>query len=176
MQHTEATHIAVLYNRVSRSHITRRLPQIHYSKEDLTKWLYKNNYKKMFKKWKRASFSRWLAPSLDRLDTRKGYELNNLELVTWRVNQDRAYRDRKAGVGRMADDNEPIVQLDANGNYDNEYVSVSEAARQTGINRGNISSSKDGRLKTAGGSKWVSKTSYEKTLVGTESDVAWDTW
>jgi len=175
MSKTESLHVSILYSRVASSHVTRNLPKIKYSKADLSKWLYSNGYKGLYKKWKRTGFRKGMSPSLDRLDTEQGYELNNLELVTWNVNQLRAYRDRKANVGRMAKDNEQVVQLTTNGEYVKEYGSVSEASRETGVNRGNISSSKDGRLKSAGGFLWVSKTEYEKNNISME-EAAWADW
>ena len=163
----EKAHISILYNRVKVSHNTRDLPEINYDKEDLVKWLYSNNYRNMFRKWKRSGFETLSAPSLDRLDTTLGYDLNNLELVTWQVNQLRAYSDRMKGVGRMADGNEKVVQLTITGEFVKEYVSISDASRETKINRGNISSAVSGKNKTAGNYIWVRSDEYK---VSVESD------
>ena len=52
-----------------------------------------------------------------------------------------------------------IIQLDLEGRYIKEYTSLSNAERETGISRGNITSCLTGKNKTAGGYKWEYKIS-----------------
>ena len=51
----------------------------------------------------------------------------------------------------------PVLQFTKDGKFVNEYKSISEAARCTGINQGNIVSCLKGRLLTAGGFVWKYK-------------------
>ena len=169
MRHTPDTHISVLYTRAKHSPTTRGLPPIKYSKMELKKWLLSHGYMKLYRKWAKADFDRKLSPSLDRLNTNKGYSLKNIELVTWEENQRRAYSDRKKNIGRMALDNEAVVQLSKDGKKIKVFGSVSNASRDTKINRGNISSAKDGKLKSAGGFIWVGKERYESAGFSLES-------
>ncbi len=159
---TEKNHITILYGRVTSSHKTRNMDPVDYSKDDLSKWLYSNGYKVMFRKWKRSGFIKDLAPSLDRLDTRGNYSLDNLELVTWHENQSRAYRDRIEGKGRMGDHNLGVTQLTLTGEHVKDHVSVSDASRDTGVNRGNISSAAEGRLPSAGKFIWIPTEKYNE--------------
>ena len=54
---------------------------------------------------------------------------------------------------------EPVVQLSLKGEFIKEYTSLSNAERETGIPRGNITSCLTGKNKTAGGYKWEYKIS-----------------
>lgn len=51
-------------------------------------------------------------------------------------------------------DNKPIRQYSLDGILLNEFCSIKEAARQTGLNQGNISHCLLGKYKTCGGSIW----------------------
>lgn len=56
---------------------------------------------------------------------------------------------------------EPVVQLDLNGNYIDEYPSVTEAGERTSTGHTHISSCCNNKRKTAGGYIWVKKSNYE---------------
>jgi len=51
----------------------------------------------------------------------------------------------------------PIIQLSLEGAKINEYISINEAARQTGVKVGDISACCNGKQKTAYGFKWIFK-------------------
>lgn len=57
----------------------------------------------------------------------------------------------------------PVAQYDVNNELINTFVSVAEAARQTGIGIGNISHCINNRAFTAGGYKWK-KLSSQSTI------------
>jgi hypothetical protein len=160
-KHTIKGHINILYHRV-KDPKHRGLDPVDYTEKELTKWLLKKGYVKMFKKWRKAKWDTLLFPSIDRLDTEKNYALDNIELVTWKENLKRLYRDRKAGVGRPGQDNRVIVAVYPDGTAE-KYLSISAASRKTGVNRGNINTAlaPDSRLKTAGGITWVYEEDYK---------------
>lgn len=57
----------------------------------------------------------------------------------------------------------PIVQLNSLGKFINEYSSIKNAERKTGISNTNIGNVLGGRNKTAGGYQWLYKTNYDNT-------------
>ena len=86
---------------------------------------------------------------------------SNLEWSTRSENIQHSWRTglrenaRKATIKTKS---KPVIQYDLQGNFIAEYPSAHEASRQTGINRGSISSCCNGILKTTGKSKWQFKT------------------
>lgn len=61
-----------------------------YNRNQLIEYL--NNHKDfqiLFNHWVNSGYSRWLAPSLDRLDDSKGYSFDNIQLCTWSENKKR---------------------------------------------------------------------------------------
>jgi len=57
-------------------------------------------YQEMYKKWKESGFIRDLSPTVDRIDSYKGYTTDNMRLLTWRdnlmANNKRVPRKRRA--------------------------------------------------------------------------------
>lgn len=67
---------------------------------------------------------------------------------------------RKKYVPKIAHNIRGVIQCDLNGKYINEFHSVYEASKQTGVHRPSISSNLSGRYKTAGGYIFVYKENY----------------
>lgn len=60
------------------------------SKEEFYKWAKSNNdFKTLFKEYVKSNYDRKLAPSVDRIDSKLGYEINNMEFVTHSENSRR---------------------------------------------------------------------------------------
>ena len=57
-----------------------------YSEDKFIQWLYDNNFQEMYDAWKEAKYDKSIAPSVDRIDSRKGYDLSNMQLITWDFN------------------------------------------------------------------------------------------
>ena len=45
-----------------------------------------NEFKTLFKKWEKSNYERKICPSVDRIDSKKGYELSNMRWVTFSEN------------------------------------------------------------------------------------------
>lgn len=66
------------------------------TKDELFDFVLKTNSKKfemLYLGWVAMDFHKWFKPSIDRLDSRKGYSLENIRLVTWRENFIARYRE-----------------------------------------------------------------------------------
>lgn len=60
------------------------------SKEDFLDWSIDHpTFKVLFSEWVESEYNRKLTPSVDRIDSSKGYELDNMEWVTHSVNSSR---------------------------------------------------------------------------------------
>ena len=129
-----------------------------YSKEELIIWLYKNGLEDLFEKWKESNFSKALKPSVDRISNNKNYNFDNIQLTTWSFNDAKGHEDRKnVEFNKYCKE---VIQIDKiTGEVIQEFESIREAFRITGINRRGISwcCSNRKKYKTAGGYKWKFK-------------------
>lgn len=66
------------------------------SQQDLIDFYTDNwdTYMELHKKWKESDFNRRLSPSIDRIDPKKHYSLDNIQIVPFYVNASRANKGR----------------------------------------------------------------------------------
>jgi len=65
-------------------------------KEEFYDWaLNSPEFHALFKAWQSSGYDRKLAPSVDRVDSSKGYELSNMEWVTHSENSRRGSKNRR---------------------------------------------------------------------------------
>ena len=140
-------------NQKRRSKIRNHPAPPSYTKEELKEWLYsQKRFHELFDQWKASGFKKDLFPSCDRLDDYKSYSLDNLRLVTWEENNRKGHEDRKAGLNNKGSKAVVGVHMETGERF--QFYSISEASRKTSTNIGNISSSIEGKRKTAGGYVW----------------------
>lgn len=142
-----------IYQRQKRSSKKRDHQKPSYTLDELREWIKKQkNFLQLFKEWEKSNYDTFKKPSIDRLDNSKGYNFDNIELVTWEENLNRGRCDR----------NYCVKSVSMVCKYSNEklktFESISEAAKYlkkdrqavTHIRRSALSSSH-----TAYGYKWV---------------------
>lgn len=91
--------IRVIYKTQRRNSTVRKMPMPTYTKEELNKWLYKNDFKKLYDRWVESGYDKNLKPSIDRLEDFKPYTFDNIKLGTWQENKNHQYEDIINGVG-----------------------------------------------------------------------------
>lgn len=112
----------------------RNHPKPAYSREELKDWAFAHGLEELCLTWGSSDYSKNLAPSVDRLDPNKPYSLDNIRLVTWQENNEKAYEDRKSCV-HVTRQNRKILQLTLTGVPIKAFASISSAARETGVCR-----------------------------------------
>ena len=77
----------------------------------------------------------------------------------------RFQNDNEIFKHRLAMSKEPIVQLELNGNFVNEFISIREAERTTKIHSSTISRVCKNKRKSAGDYLWMYKKDYEQAIL-----------
>ena len=150
-----------------KSSARRGLPKPTYSKEEFKDWLFNNkDFDKLFKQWEKENYDVNFTPSIDRIDDYKPYDLKNIQLMTWKENNDRARADRKSGKNNKV--NIAVNQYTLEGEYLDTFHSVSHASRETNTNLGNLISAAKGNYKSAGGFLWRYESMSKKERLSLE--------
>ena len=134
MDHERKKHIVVkrMYYHQTANSKKRGHPPQDYSAEWFEKWIADNAevYDELYDAWKKSGYTRWLKPSIDRIDMLLPYTKTNIELVTWGENHKRAALDHLSGKNNS--DTKKVYQYDKdNGELLNVFHSQAEAARMT---------------------------------------------
>lgn len=152
--------ITRIYRDQRQKSINRNVAPPDYTKKELITFAFNNpSFEEMYKNWVESCYDKMLCPSFDRINNKKGYSINNIQLITWKENLDNGSRDVRLGlIGRK----EPVIQFDLDGLILNEYHSMAEASRKTGASKKGISDVCRGKYKTSGGYKWMYKSKYNQ--------------
>jgi hypothetical protein len=145
--------IAELFHTQKQKSKKRNMCLPDYNIKSLTDWvLSQNKFHILYENWKENDYSPDLRPSIDRICDYKPYTFNNIQIMTWKQNQEKAVKDAVSGKTRKT--LKPIVQLSLNNKPIKEYYSISQASRELSINLSSIVNCLKGRYKTSGGFKW----------------------
>jgi hypothetical protein len=124
-----------------------------YTKDEFVSYLLQSdNYCKLHTEWILSDYEKDLSPSCDRIDENKTYSFDNIQLCTWKENNERGYANRKVGHNNKQS---RLVGKVINGEVIETYHSVNEAGRDNNISAGHISEVAYGKRKQVGGYKWV---------------------
>lgn len=152
---TKSGLISGIYLRQKRSSKRRGHPVPDYTRNELCDWcLDQDIFHELFDKWEQSGYDKMLVPSCDRIDNHKGYFLKRLKIMTWQENYDKSRDDLLTGK-LITKQNKPVMQYDIDGNYINQYPSIKNASRSTGINKKGIGDTCKNIQKTSGGYVWV---------------------
>ncbi len=130
-----------------------------YTSKELIEWLFaQDKFHQLYDNWKASGYDTNIIPSCDRIDDNKGYSLENIQLMTWGENNRKGNDDMRAGkLINGTNPQKPVIQYDLLGNKINEFHSIKEAERQTGIPNTNISKCCRDIFKQTGAFKWSYK-------------------
>ncbi len=126
-----------------------------YTTKELRKWVHSQpNFEELYLAWKKSNYDTNLKPSCNRLDDYLPYSLDNLELITWKENNEKANYDRRYGINNKH--SMGVKQINLNGEVVATFHSKREAHRATGICHSSIGNCCRNmpRYKTAGGYRW----------------------
>jgi hypothetical protein len=120
-----------------------------YSKQELVdKYIHDPVYLDIHRAWVESGYSMKLAPSIDRINYRRGYSFDNIQMLTWEANRVKGFHEH---FERSVD------MLTRDGVFVKSYHSFKEAGADTGLSPANILKCCSGRYinnKTCGGYRW----------------------
>ena len=128
-----------------------------YTKEELVLWLAKENFIQLYIEWQQSQYSKDTRPSVDRLDDTQGYTLTNIQLITWKENNDKARKAQSTGKLWNGQELRAVIQLNLISKYVSEFKSARDAERQLNLSKGAVSACCHQKRQTAGGYKWQFK-------------------
>lgn len=129
---TEKGVIRVIYKTQISNSKKRKNCEVHYTKHELSSWLYSNGFKKLYDDWVLSGYLKSRKPSVDRLDDFNGYYFDNIRLVTWQVNHEHQISDILTGVGTSGARCKSVGKYLPTGELISAYVSYSAAIRDIG--------------------------------------------
>ena len=148
--------IATIYDYQKRYSKIRNHPMPLYTLKELRDWAFsQENFEELYQNWINSDYDKWTKPSIDRLEDDKPYAFENIQLMTWKENSDKARNNIKSG--KLFNGQKPVEQYDLEGNFIQDYPSVSQAAREMKVQPNNISGACLGRHKTIKGCIWKFK-------------------
>lgn len=126
--------------------------EVFYSLEELhCKFLEDKRFGRLWKEWIKHGYDLQFRPTIDRINCKKGYTLDNIQCATWAENRYKQRMELKLIRAKT------VYQIQGD-RVVATFKSVSHTVKETGLHQGNLSSCLNNRRKYCGGYKW----SYEK--------------
>ena len=148
-QRTKKGLLTTILQRQKYTSKSRQWPPPNYSLQQLRdKFLNDQKFNSIYKNWIKNGYQYYDAPSIDRVDYKRSYTLDNIQILSWRDNR------RKADFNGNEHSTTEVIMLDMNGSFIKKFPSIKEAVKETNCNQGNISSVCLGLRNHTGGYKW----------------------
>lgn len=123
----------------------RKNIKVKYTYEEFKKqYLNDERYLLLYKQWVASGYDTNEKPSFDRIDNSRDYSFDNLQIITWKENNEKGRKECM----------KPVKQYDLNRKYIKTYNSIIEASKENKINKANISACCKNKLHKTGGYIW----------------------
>lgn len=108
------------YGRMKRDNKIKFKTDLPFSKSEFSDWVLSKNIFKLLNDYKNSNFDKNFNPSIDRIDDYKGYSFDNIQLITWKENNDKGRKSlkNKEQCSKMAKEkwSKKVIQKDLEGN------------------------------------------------------------
>lgn len=122
--------ITKLYNSCFQSSLKRGHPRPAYTPAELREYLLQSEeFNRVYDVWEITGFQKELAPSIDRIDWRKPYTFDNIQIITLQENIDK---------GRTERNYKKVEVYDITGVFITEFRSMDEAAEKLNLTKSSI--------------------------------------
>lgn len=76
----ESVYIGAMY-RSMRRRAKMKCREMTIGNEDFARFIKNSNYSELYSIWKESEYKRKLSPSIDRIDEKRGYALDNIQIL-----------------------------------------------------------------------------------------------
>lgn len=162
-KHTMTGWFNIHYKRLKQRQRIKFAMDLSFDRWELEQWILEYNYDifvKLFKKWKNNNYTTDLVPSIDRIDCMKPYSFDNMQIITWKDNQEKYNNLERQKYNldnceqMVSKTRKKVLQLDYNDNIISKFNSLSDASRVVNISISCICECCKGKRKTAKGYRW----------------------
>lgn len=120
-------------------------------------FLYDKKFDRLYKEWVKSNYSMKYKPTIDRINTKKGYTKRNIQCMSWRDNRYKQRMELKFTRARK------VCQI-SDGKIVKIYLSQRIAVKETGFSQGNLSECLSGKRKMVNGYEWQYYDDYYKGI------------
>lgn len=100
---SKSSFIYRIYSAQKSSSKQRGRPMPSYSRDELVDWfMNQQKFHRIYEEWQKSNFEHDLSPSCDRIDSKKPYSLDNIQLMTWAENNYKGRFEKKSEKPRKA--------------------------------------------------------------------------
>ena len=117
-----------MYSQMIKNSNDRKMELPNFSREELFVWLSNNGYDSKYEHYVNSGYKTNERPSIDRISDYLPYCFSNMQLMTWRENNQKAYKDRRDGNNTKQ--SKSILMYDLDGNFIKEAYSIQSLARE----------------------------------------------
>jgi hypothetical protein len=125
---------STMYDGIRRRSKEKWLSEPEFTIEEFREWFLVNNGEIAYKKWAKSNYNKKFAPSVDRIDCRKKYTFDNMQIITWKENIAKGGKEKILVWGKE------VKQIDKDGYIVMIYKSPTEAAKILNCNSKSIQS------------------------------------
>lgn len=101
---------------------------------------------RLYKEWVKSGYNKVYKPSVDRINRKHGYTLNNIHIISWGDNRFKQSMERRSRKGK-------VLQI-LNGNVIKVWSSQREAYKKLNLSQSMLSGALTGKYKQAYGYIW----------------------
>lgn len=129
--------ITKTYGRMKRDNKHKFNAELPFTKLQFADWVLCHNIFELLDNYKNSDFDKNFNPSINRLDDYKGYSFENIELITWKENNEKGRKSlkNKEQCSKMAKEiwSKKVIQKDLEGNIINIFSSTHDVNRILGF-------------------------------------------
>jgi hypothetical protein len=121
-------------------------------KEFQNRFIEDKKFIRIYNEWLKSGYNKQFKPSLDRIDNKKGYTINNTQMLSWTEN-----RYKQSSFDGKRGRKPRVIQLMGN-KIIKIFQSQRHCVKELGISQGNLSSVLNGKRKYTNGYKFIYET------------------